>query len=133
MLLSPRRYQVYFYEKLWSVNASAALPANDRSHPSLTIGMPANGGGVGRTRLSQLLAPTDAIFRAVAFEGLLRGAGVTAAADVRTSPWSRHTPRFSKTTLVESLRRAGIAHVCLGDALGRRPGKAALFENGVAD
>lgn len=68
-----------------------------------------------------------------AFEGLLLRAGVTAVADVRTSPWSRHTPQFSKTALIESLRRAGIAYVYLGDALGGRPGKAALFDGGVAD
>lgn len=67
------------------------------------------------------------------FERLLRGAGVTALADVRTSPWSRHTPQFSKTSLIEGLKAAGIAYVYLGDALGGRPAKAALFDNGVAD
>lgn len=68
-----------------------------------------------------------------AFEALLRGAGVTALADVRTSPWSRHTPQFSKTALAERLRQAGIAYVYLGDALGGRPDKPSLFRDGSAD
>lgn len=68
-----------------------------------------------------------------AFEALLRGAGVTAIADVRTSPWSKHTPQFSKTALSERLRQAGIAYVWLGDALGGRPGKPSLFRDGVAN
>ena len=68
-----------------------------------------------------------------AFEALLRGAGVTALADVRTSPWSRHTPQFSKTALTERLRQAGIAYVYLGDLLGGRPDKPSLFRDGVAD
>lgn len=68
-----------------------------------------------------------------AFEALLRGAGVTALADVRTSPWSRHTPQFSKTALTERLRQADIAYVYLGDALGGRPARPSLFRDGVAD
>lgn len=67
------------------------------------------------------------------FQALLDGAGVTAVADVRTSPWSKHTPQFNKDALAERLRQAGLAYVFLGDALGGRPSGAYLFANGVAD
>lgn len=67
------------------------------------------------------------------FEGVLRSNGVTALADVRSSPWSRRVPHFSKDTLATSLRRAGIAYVFLGDSLGGRPSKPSLYVDGVAD
>jgi uncharacterized protein (DUF488 family) len=67
------------------------------------------------------------------FQDLLVGAGVTAVADVRTSPWSKHTPQFNRDALAERLRQAGLAYVFLGDALGGRPSSAHLFENGVAN
>lgn len=67
------------------------------------------------------------------FERLLLDAGVTAVADVRTSPWSRHTPQFNRDALAERLKGAGLAYVYLGDALGGRPAGAHLFDDGVAD
>lgn len=67
------------------------------------------------------------------FQALLTGRGVTAVADVRTSPWSRHTPQFNRDTLAERLKEIGVAYVYLGDALGGRPEGARLFEGGVAD
>lgn len=67
------------------------------------------------------------------FERLLLAAGATAVADVRTSPWSRHTPQFNRDSLAEKLKGAGVAYVYLGDALGGRPTGAHLFDNGVAD
>jgi len=67
------------------------------------------------------------------FVALLRNAGVTAVADVRTSPWSRHTPQFNRETLAVSLKAEGLAYVFLGAELGGRPSSAHLFEEGVAD
>jgi len=67
------------------------------------------------------------------FERLLLGAGATAVADVRTSPWSRHTPQFNRDALAEKLKGAGVAYVYLGDALGGRPTGAHLFDDGVAN
>ncbi len=67
------------------------------------------------------------------FERLLLAAGATAVADVRTSPWSRHTPQFNREVLAEKLKAAGLAYVYLGDALGGRPTAAHLFDDGVAD
>jgi uncharacterized protein (DUF488 family) len=67
------------------------------------------------------------------FEALLRDAGVTAVADVRTSPWSRHTPQFSRDALAARLKEIGVAYVFLGAELGGRPEAAHLFDGGVAD
>ncbi len=67
------------------------------------------------------------------FTALLRGAGVTAVADVRTSPWSRHTPQFNRETLAGNLKAEGVAYVFLGAELGGRPEGKHLFDDGVAD
>jgi uncharacterized protein (DUF488 family) len=67
------------------------------------------------------------------FLDLLRRCGVTAIADVRTAPYSRHSPHFNKEALRDELRQAGIAYVFLGEELGGRPKDKHLFCNGVAD
>jgi uncharacterized protein (DUF488 family) len=67
------------------------------------------------------------------FVALLHGAGVTAIADVRSSPYSGRAPQFSRDALVEKLREAGIAYVFLGKQLGGRPANKALYCDGVAD
>jgi uncharacterized protein (DUF488 family) len=67
------------------------------------------------------------------FLRLIRGAGVTAVADVRSSPFSRHQPQFNKDDLQQELRLDKIKYVFLGDALGGRPKNKALFCEGVAD
>ncbi len=65
---------------------------------------------------------------------LLRGAGVTAVADVRSSPFSRRLPQFNRPTLEALLRYHGIAYVFLGDQLGGRPALAELYDaEGWAD
>jgi uncharacterized protein (DUF488 family) len=67
------------------------------------------------------------------FVGLLRGAGVNAIADVRSTPASRHFPWFSKTNLTVRLQQEGMLYLPFGDALGGRPRDAALYCDGVAD
>jgi uncharacterized protein (DUF488 family) len=62
-----------------------------------------------------------------AFLALLRGAGVTAVADVRSSPCSRRLPHFNRDALEAALRAAGIAYVFLGDLLGGRPRDRGLY------
>jgi uncharacterized protein (DUF488 family) len=52
---------------------------------------------------------------------LLRAHGVTAIADVRSSPYSRSNPQFNRMPLQESLKAQGIAYVFLGRELGGRP------------
>jgi hypothetical protein len=69
-----------------------------------------------------------------AFLALLRGAGVTAVADVRSSPFSRRLPHFNRPDLEAALGTHEIAYVFLGDQLGGRPTGAELFdERGAAD
>ena len=67
------------------------------------------------------------------FLRLLQDAGVTAIADVRTSPWSRYLPQFNQDILRERLKDAGVAYVFLGKELGGRPSEQRLFCDGIAD
>jgi len=67
------------------------------------------------------------------FLALVRSAGVTAIADVRTVPFSRRYPWFTAKRLPDHLAAAGIAYVPLGDALGGRPDEPDLLRDGVAD
>jgi uncharacterized protein (DUF488 family) len=67
------------------------------------------------------------------FLELLRFAKITAVADVRTSPYSRHHPHFNRESLKEGLRLDGISYVFLGRELGGRPEEKGLFSDGVAD
>jgi hypothetical protein len=59
---------------------------------------------------------------------LLRGAGVSAVADVRSSPYSGRLPQFNRDSLRDALRREGIAYVYLGDLLGGRPHDLTLYD-----
>jgi hypothetical protein len=63
-----------------------------------------------------------------AFVALLRRAGVTALADVRSSPYSGRFPYFNREPLAAGLRDEGIAYVFLGDLLGGRPGQPSLYD-----
>ncbi|TVS09928.1 MAG: DUF488 domain-containing protein [Planctomycetaceae bacterium] len=55
-----------------------------------------------------------------AFAALLQQHGVTAVADVRSSPFSRFTPQFNRDMLTQSLKNERIAYVFLGRELGAR-------------
>jgi uncharacterized protein (DUF488 family) len=67
------------------------------------------------------------------FQSLLRQAGVTAIADVRTIPYSRRFPHFNRDRLRDALARDGIAYAFLGKELGGRPADRRLYCEGVAD
>ncbi len=67
------------------------------------------------------------------FLALLQGAGVTAIADVRSYPASRHAPQFNKDALSAALDAQGISYRYLGDALGGRPRDRAFYCDGVVD
>lgn len=67
------------------------------------------------------------------FASLLHGAGATAVADVRTSPYSRRYPQFNRDALREKLGGEGVLYVFLGNELGGRPHEPHLYSNGVAD
>lgn len=66
------------------------------------------------------------------FLGLLRGAGITAVADVRSSPFSRHTPWFNRAELKAALAAEGIAYSFLGRELGARPEDRTVYRDGTA-
>ena len=67
------------------------------------------------------------------FLALLRGAGVTSIADVRSVPHSRFYPWFSQKQLSASLAAADIGYAAMGDTPGGRPRDDGLYRDGVAD
>ena len=48
--------------------------------------------------------------------------------DVRSRPYSRYKPDFSRDALEGHLRRAGIRYVFLGDSLGGRPADPTCYD-----
>ena len=67
------------------------------------------------------------------FVALLQANGITAIADVRSSPYSRWSPHFSRERLEGTLKSLGMAYVYLGKELGGRPDRADLYAGNVAD
>lgn len=67
------------------------------------------------------------------FLSLLRTAGVTAVADVRSKPYSRYAPQYSSGSLKARLKDEGLAYVFLGKELGGRPEKPEFYRDGMAD
>ena len=63
-----------------------------------------------------------------AFVALLHSAGVTAVADVRSSPFSRRLPHFNGPQLASVLRARGFTYLFLGDLLGGRPEPDELYD-----
>jgi uncharacterized protein (DUF488 family) len=64
------------------------------------------------------------------FLGLLSQHGITAIADVRSTPFSRRNPQFNSNKLAASLHAQGIAHVFLGKELGARSEDPCCYEDG---
>lgn len=67
------------------------------------------------------------------FAARLNAAGVTAIADVRTSPFSRNFAHFNRDVLKDALARDGLAYVFLGKELGGRPRGDEYYTDGIAD
>lgn len=67
------------------------------------------------------------------FIGLLKSAGATAIADVRSSPWSRFNPQFNRNEIKHALNMNGIAYRFFGRQLGGRPKDVSFFRRGIAD
>lgn len=80
----------------------------------------------------EVLTVGHSVHSYVRFAALLRQGGVSAVADVRSVPYSRHQAHFNREELRDSLKADGISYVFLGNELGGRPDKALLTE-GVAD
>lgn len=66
------------------------------------------------------------------FVSLLQKHGVTAVADVRSSPYSRFLPHFNRAALKEALATEKIRYVFLGQELGARPKKQECYVEGKA-
>ena len=66
------------------------------------------------------------------FVELLQRHGVTAVADVRSQPYSRHLPQFNRETLKEWLARSEIFYVFLGEELGARRREPECYVDGQA-
>lgn len=65
-----------------------------------------------------------------AFIELLNRHGVTAVGDVRSHPYSRYVPQYSREPLKAALVQAGIAYVFLGKELGARSENPACYRLG---
>src|SRR4051812_5269770 len=61
---------------------------------------------------------------------LLSSHGVTAVADVRSTPASRFTPQFNQGSIKKGLQEAGIKYVFLGKELGARAEDPACYVEG---
>lgn len=64
------------------------------------------------------------------FIGLLRRHNITAVGDVRSHPYSRYVPQYSREALQATLTRAGIAYVFLGKELGARSEDPNCYKQG---
>lgn len=53
--------------------------------------------------------------------------------DVRTAPYSRFKPEYSKDALAAALQAAGIRYLYLGDQLGGRPDDPTCYVDGKVD
>jgi uncharacterized protein (DUF488 family) len=65
-----------------------------------------------------------------AFLGLLQAQAITAIADVRSQPYSRRHPQFSRQPLQAALREAGLHYVFLGRECGARSDDPACYVQG---
>ena len=64
---------------------------------------------------------------------LLQAHGIAYLIDVRSAPYSRYKPEFSKTQLANALEQHGIRYVFMGDTLGGRPDDETCYVNGKVD
>ena len=67
------------------------------------------------------------------FVALLRATGVTAVADVRSTPASRFFPWFAAKNLSRLLAQEHMSYLSYGNELGGRPRDPALYCDGIAD
>lgn len=65
-----------------------------------------------------------------AFLGLLAQNGVSAIGDVRSSPYSRYVPHFSREALKSTLTSAGVAYTFLGKEFGARSDNPLCYKYG---
>lgn len=63
----------------------------------------------------------------------LRCESISYLVDVRSAPYSRHQPEFSREPLAQSLRENHIKYVFMGDLLGGRPKDDSCYTDGRVD
>jgi len=68
-----------------------------------------------------------------AFIAALHANTIAYLLDVRTAPYSRFKPEFSKEALAKALAAQGIRYVFVGDSLGGRPDDSACYVDGRVD
>lgn len=61
---------------------------------------------------------------------LLHSYGVTYLVDVRSKPFSKFRPEYSRDTLAAFLKRSGIVYVYMGDTLGGLPSDPTCYTDG---
>jgi uncharacterized protein (DUF488 family) len=64
------------------------------------------------------------------FVELLRRNEIEFLVDVRSHPYSRHSPQFSKDALKANLEKHNIRYIFMGDTLGGRPDDATCYVDG---
>ena len=64
------------------------------------------------------------------FMAVLAAQQITYLVDVRSAPYSRYKPEFSKDQLENHLRQNGVRYLYLGDKLGGKPPDPACYEEG---
>lgn len=64
------------------------------------------------------------------FLQLLQRHGISAVADVRSSPYSRYASQFNRDVLQAALKEIGIAYVFLGREVGARREETSCYEGG---
>jgi len=67
------------------------------------------------------------------FVAVLEANTIAYLLDVRTAPYSRFKPEFSKEALAKALAEHGIRYVYLGDKLGGRPDDPTCYVDGRVD
>ncbi len=67
------------------------------------------------------------------FIAVLQAHRITYLIDVRSKPYSRYKPDFSKQALAAHLQQHGIRYVFMGDTLGGQPADLDCYTNGKVD
>ena len=67
------------------------------------------------------------------FLSVLKRYGITAVADVRSSPYSRYKPEFNREELAVQLKKNGIFYVFLGEECGARPADQKCYSDGFVN
>ena len=68
-----------------------------------------------------------------AFTAVLQHHQIAYLIDIRSAPYSRHKPEFSKDALRAALQAEGIRYIFMGHTLGGRPNHPGCYVNGSVD